>query len=49
MSKKKPEVPPPEPDQVEQPAPPRFYPDAKTDLAGDNLRNDTPSADLEDL
>ena len=34
---------------VEQPIPPDIYPVIDTDLARDNLENDLPAADLEDL
>ena len=34
---------------IEQPIPSRIYPVIDTDLARDNLENDIPAADLEDL
>ena len=34
---------------VEQPIPPKFYPVLDTDLARDNVENDLPAADREDL
>lgn len=49
MSKKKPEISKPEPDQVERPIPAKIYPAIDNDLARDNLENDLPAADLEDL
>lgn len=39
---------PPRPGQMEKPIPP-VYPVLDTDLARDNLENDLPAADLEDL
>ena len=35
--------------EIEQPIPSRIYPAIDTDLARDNLENDIPAADLEDL
>ena len=35
--------------EIEQPIPSRIYPVIDTDLARDNLENDIPAADLEDL
>lgn len=35
--------------EIEQPVPSRIYPVIDTDLARDNLENDIPAADLEDL
>ncbi len=49
MNKRKPEISIPKPDQVERPIPAEIYPAIDTDLARDNLENDLPAADLEDL
>lgn len=49
MGKKKPEISSPSPDQVEKPIPAEIYPVIDTDLARDNLENDLPAADQEDL
>lgn len=49
MSKKKEELTSPGPDQIERPIPAKIYPAIDTDLARDNLENDFPAADLEDL
>lgn len=49
MSKQKKELTSPRPDQVERPIPAKIYPTIDTDLACDNLENDLPAADLEDL
>ena len=35
--------------EIEQPVPSRIYPVIDTDLARDNVENDIPAADLEDL
>ena len=35
--------------EIEQPIPSRIYPVIDTDLAQDNIENDIPAADLEDL
>ena len=35
--------------EIEQPVPSRIYPAIDTDLARDNLENNIPAADLEDL
>ena len=35
--------------EIEQPVPSRIYPVIDTDLARDNIENDIPAADLEDL
>ena len=35
--------------EIEQPIPSKIYPVIDTDLARDNLENDIPAADLEDL
>ena len=35
--------------EIEQPVPSRIYPVIDTDLARDNLENNIPAADLEDL
>ena len=35
--------------EIEQPIPSRIYPVIDTDLARDNIENDIPAADLEDL
>jgi hypothetical protein len=49
MSKKKAEISRPKPDHVEKPIPSRIYPAIDNDLARDNIENDIPAADLEDL
>ena len=49
MSKQKKELTSPKPDQIERPIPAKIYPTIDTDLARDNLENDLPAADLEDL
>lgn len=49
MRKGKQEISAPKPDQVERPIPAKIYPAIDTDLARDNLENDLPAADLEDL
>ena len=49
MSKKKAEISQPKPDQVEKPIPSKVYPTIDNDLARDNIENDIPAADLEDL
>lgn len=49
MSKKKTEISQPTPDQVEKPIPSKVYPAIDNDLARDNIENDIPAADLEDL
>ena len=49
MDKNKQEISTPKPDQVERPIPAKIYPAIDTDLARDNLENDLPAADLEDL
>ena len=38
-----------EPPKPEKPIPPKVYPVIDTDLARDNLENDLPAADREDL
>ena len=35
--------------EIEQPIPSKIYPVIDTDLARDNIENDIPAADLEDL
>ena len=35
--------------EIKQPVPSRIYPVIDTDLARDNIENDIPAADLEDL
>ena len=37
------------PIEIEQPVPSRIYPAIDTDLARDNVENDIPAAELEDL
>lgn len=37
------------PDSAERPIPPEIYPVIDTDLARDNVENDLPAADLEEL
>ena len=49
MDKKKPGISRPGPDRIEEPMPAQIYPVIDTDLARDNLQNDLPAADLEDL
>ena len=49
VSKKKAEISQPKPDQVEKPIPSKVYPAIDNDLARDNIENDIPAADLEDL
>ena len=49
VSKKKTEISQPKPDQVEKPIPSKVYPAVDNDLARDNIENDIPAADLEDL
>ena len=49
MDKKKPGISRPGPDRIEKPIPERIYPVIDTDLGRDNLENDLPAADLEDL
>lgn len=49
MSKKKPEISRPNPDWVEAPIPSRIDQAIDNDLARDNMENDIPAADLEDL
>ena len=49
MRKQKKELTSPRPDQIERPIPAKIYPAIDTDLARDNLENDLPAADLEDL
>ncbi len=48
MEQKRKSVPKEEP-QEERPIPSNIYPVIDTDLARDNLENDLPAADLEDL
>ena len=49
LSKKKAEISHPNPDHVEKPIPSRIYPAIDNDLARDNIENNIPAADLEDL
>lgn len=49
MDKKKPGISQPGPDRIEEPIPAEIYPVIDTDLGRDNLENDLPAADLEDL
>ena len=49
MGKKKTEISRPKPDRVEKPIPSKIYPAIDNDLARDNIENDIPAADLEDL
>lgn len=49
MRKDKQEISSPKPDQVERPIPAKIYPTIDTDLGRDNLENDLPAAELEDL
>ena len=49
MDKKKARILQPAPDQTERPIPPEIYPVIDNDLARDNVENDLPAADLQDL
>lgn len=49
MDKKAARIPRPTPDQMERPVPPEIYPVIDNDLARDNVENDLPAADLEEL
>lgn len=49
MDKKKTEISQPAPDQAECPIPPEIYPVIDNDLARDNVENDLPAADLQEL
>ena len=49
MDKKKQKIPQLAPDQTERPIPSKIYPVIDTDLARDNVENDLPAADLQDL
>lgn len=49
MDKKQAEMPQPNPDQIERPIPPKIYPVIDNDLARDNVENDLPAADLQEL
>ena len=46
---KRAEQPKPSPDQIERPIPPEIYPVIDNDLARDNVENDLPAADLNEL
>lgn len=48
-AKKSQNVQPPKKDVTEKPIPKDIYPVIDTDLARDNLQNDIPDADLQDL
>jgi len=39
----------PKPGKIERPIPPKIYPVLDTDLARDNVENDLPAADLQEL
>ncbi len=45
----KPEIPQIKLDKAERPIPPQIYPVLDNDLARDNVENDLPAADLQDL
>lgn len=49
MDKKQAEILQPKPDQVERPIPSKIYPVIDNDLARDNVENDLPAADLQEL
>lgn len=49
MDKKRTELPQPAPDQAERPIPPEIYPVIDSDLARDNVENDLPAADRQEL
>lgn len=44
-----PEIPQLTPDKIQRPIPARIYPVIDNDLARDNIENDIPAADLEEL
>lgn len=44
-----PEIPQLAPDKIQRPIPARIYPVIDNDLARDNIENDIPAADLEEL
>ncbi|MCM1235631.1 MAG: hypothetical protein NC489_36495 [Ruminococcus flavefaciens] len=47
MEKK--QIPQPDPNRIERPIPPKIYPVVDSDLARDNVENDLPAADLQEL
>ena len=49
MEKKKEEILQAGPEKVECPIPPKIYPVIDNDLARDNVENDLPAADLQEL
>lgn len=49
MDKKTARISQPTPSQAERPIPPEIYPVIDNDLARDNVENDLPAADLEEL
>lgn len=49
MDKKTASISQPIPDPAERPIPPEIYPVIDNDLAQDNVENDLPAADLEEL
>lgn len=49
MDKKKSGISQPVPEQAERPIPPEIYPVIDNDLARDNVENDLPAADLQEL
>ena len=49
MDKKRAEPSQPDPDEMERPIPAKIYPVIDTDLARDNVENDLPAADLQEL
>lgn len=49
MPQPQPEIPQVKPSKAERPIPPEIYPVIDNDLARDNVENDLPAADLQDL
>ena len=49
MDKKKAKIPQPNPDKIERSISPKIYPVIDNDLARDNVENDLPAADLQEL
>ena len=49
MDQKKTGPSPSSPDKIERPIPPKIYPVIDNDLARDNVENDLPAADLQEL
>lgn len=46
---KRSQIPQPDPYKIERPIPPKIYPVLDNDLARDNVENDLPAADLQEL